>query len=188
MLGSLLAMKKNEVTSIEIKLSSNANEDFVRSEIKSIFNNSVTVKNRIQQNDGLYKMLNIENLFVYIFVSLIAAIAIFNITGTIIMIIIDKRNNIKTLVSLGLTLKEVRRIFFYNGLLMTSTGLLVGLFFGIAVIFFQQKFGFVSIAPNMPYPVKLEFINVVIVLVTILFLGGMASKIAATRVTKKLIA
>jgi len=186
--GALLAMKKNEVTSIEIKLSSNANEDFVRSEIKSIFNNSVTVKNRIQQNDGLYKMLNIENLFVYIFVSLIAAIAIFNITGTIIMIIIDKRNNIKTLVSLGLTLKEVRRIFFYNGLLMTSTGLLVGLFFGIAVIFFQQKFGFVSIAPNMPYPVKLEFINVVIVLVTILFLGGMASKIAATRVTKKLIA
>ena len=55
--GSLLALKKNEVTSIEIKLSSNANEDFVRSEIKSIFNNSVTVKNRIQQNDGLYKMI-----------------------------------------------------------------------------------------------------------------------------------
>jgi lipoprotein-releasing system permease protein len=103
------------------------------------------------------------------------------------MIIIDKRKNIKTLVSLGLTLKEVRRIFFYNGLLMTSTGLLVGLFFGIAIIFFQQKFGFVSIATNMPYPVKLEFINIVIVLVTILFLGGMASKIAATRVTKKLI-
>ena len=189
--GSLLALKPNEVSSIEIKIAlfECSDEHLVRSEIKSIFNNNCyCIKNRMQQNDGLYKMLNIENLFVYIFVSLIAAIAIFNITGTIIMIIIDKRNNIKTLVSLGLTLKEVRRIFFYNGLLMTSTGLLVGLFFGIAVIFFQQKFGFVSIAPNMPYPVKLEFINVVIVLVTILFLGGMASKIAATRVTKKLIA
>ena len=185
---SLLGMKPNEISSIEIKIAPGSDEHLVRSDIKSIFNNNIRIKNRMEQNDSLYKMLNIENLFVYIFVSLIAAIAIFNITGTIIMIIIDKRNNIKTLVSLGLTLKEVRTIFFYNGLLMTSTGLLVGLFFGIAVIFFQQKFGFVSIAPNMPYPVKLEFINVVIVLVTILFLGGMASKIAATRVTKKLIA
>ena len=67
---------------------------------------------------------------------------------------------------------------------MTSTGLLIGLFFGIIVVFFQQKFGFVPIAPNMPYPVKLEFINIVIVFITILFLGGIASKIAATRVTK----
>lgn len=184
---SLLGMKTNEITSIEVKIAPGSDEHLVRSDIKSIFNNNIRIKNRMEQNDSLYKMLNIENLFVYIFVSLIAAIAIFNITGTIIMIIIDKRNNIKTLVSLGLTLKEVRKIFFYNGLIMTSTGLFIGLFFGIIVIFFQQKFGFVPIAPNMPYPVKLEFMNVVIVLVTILFLGGMASKIAATRVTKKLI-
>ena len=60
---------------------------------------------------------------------------------------------------------------------MTSTGLFIGLFFGIIVIFFQQKFGFVPIAPNMPYPVKLEFMNVVIVLVTILFLGGWLSPV-----------
>ena len=185
---SLLGMKTNEITSIEVKIAPDSDEHLVRSDIKSIFNNNIRIKNRMEQNDSLYKMLNIENLFVYIFVSLIAAIAIFNITGTIIMIIIDKRNNIKTLVSLGLTLKEVRKIFFYNGLIMTSTGLFIGLFFGIIAIFFQQKFGFVPIAPNMPYPVKLEFMNVVIVLVTILFLGGMASKIAATRVTKKLIA
>ena len=185
---SLLGMKTNEITSIEVKIAPGSDEHLVRSDIKSIFNNNIRIKNRMEQNDSLYKMLNIENLFVYIFVSLIAAIAIFNITGTIIMIIIDKRNNIKTLVSLGLTLKEVRKIFFYNGLIMTSTGLFIGLFFGIIVIFFQQKFGFVPIAPNMPYPVKLEFMNVVIVLVTILFLGCMASKIAATRVTKKLIA
>ena len=185
---SLLGMKTNEITSIEVKIASGSDEHLVRSDIISIFNNNIRIKNRMEQNDSLYKMLNIENLFVYIFVSLIAAIAIFNITGTIIMIIIDKRNNIKTLVSLGLTLKEVRKIFFYNGLIMTSTGLFIGLFFGIIVIFFQQKFGFVPIAPNMPYPVKLEFMNVVIVLATILFLGGMASKIAATRVTKKLIA
>ena len=185
---SLLGMKPNEISSIEIKIAPGSDEHLVRSDIKSIFNNNIRIKNRMEQNDSLYKMLNIENLFVYIFVSLIAAIAIFNITGTIIMIIIEKRNNIKTLVSLGLTLKEVRKIFFYNGLIMTSTGLFIGLFFGIIVIFFQQKFGFVPIAPNMPYPVKLEFMNVEIVLVTILFLGGMASKIAATRVTKKLIA
>ena len=71
---------------------------------------------------------------------------------------------------------------------MTLIGLLIGLFLGITAVFLQQKIGFVPITPSMPYPVRLEFINVLIVFVTILVLGGIASKIAATRVTEKLIA
>lgn len=184
---SLLNLDTTKVSSIEIKLFPNADEKLVRSKIKAIFPNEIIIKNRIQQNDGLYKMLNIENLFVYIFVSLIAAIAIFNIAGTIIMTILEKRANIKTLSSLGLTIKEIRKIFFYKGLLMTLIGLLIGLFVGVTAVFLQQQFGFIPITPSLPYPVRFEFINVIIVFITILFLGGLASKIAATRVTEKLI-
>lgn len=184
---SLLNLDSTKVSSIELKVLPESDEKKLRQEIKALFKDEIIIKNRIQQNDGLYKMLNIENLFVYIFVSLIAAIAIFNIAGTIIMTILEKRGNIKTLSSLGLTIKEIRKIFFYKGLLMTLIGLLIGLLIGIVVVFLQQKIGFIPITPNMPYPVQLQFINVAIVFVTILFLGGIASKIAATRVTEKLI-
>lgn len=184
---SLLNLDSVKVTSIELKLVPNSDEKLIRQQLTAIIPDEVIVKNRIQQNDGLYKMLNVENLFVYIFVSLIAAIAIFNIAGTIIMTILEKRSNIKTLSSLGLTINEIRKIFFYKGVLMTLIGLLIGLFLGITAIFLQQKIGFVPITPSMPYPVRLELINVTIVFVTILFLGGIASKIAATRVTEKLI-
>jgi lipoprotein-releasing system permease protein len=71
--------------------------------------------------------------------------------------------------------------------LMTLIGLLIGLFLGIIAVFLQQKIGFIPITPSLPYPVRLELINVIIVFVTILVLGGFASKIAATRVSEKLI-
>ncbi|MFK5982820.1 MAG: FtsX-like permease family protein [Flavobacteriaceae bacterium] len=184
---SLLNLDKTKVTSIEFKLTPNSKEKSIRKEIEAILPEEVIIKNRVQQNDGLYKMLNIENLFVYIFVSLIAAIAIFNISGTIIMTILEKKGNIKTLSSLGLTVSEIRKIFFYKGILMTLIGLLIGLTIGIIAVLLQEIYGFVPITPTLPYPVRLEFINVLIVFVTILVLGGIASKIAATKVSEKLI-
>jgi len=184
---SLLNLDKNKVTSIEIKLLPNSDEKKIINKIKAILSEEVIIKNRVQQNDGLYKMLNIENLFVYIFVSLIAAIAIFNISGTIIMTILEKKGNIKTLSSLGLTVSEIRKIFFYKGILMTLIGLIIGLTIGILAVIIQEVYGFVPITPTLPYPVRLEFINVLIVFLTILVLGGIASKIAATKVSEKLI-
>jgi len=184
---SLLNIDSTSVTSIELKLAPNSSEEIIRTQLKEIFPKDIRIKNRIQQNDGLYKMLNIENLFVYIFVSLIAAIAIFNIAGTIIMTILEKQKNIKTMSSLGLTLKDIRKIFFLKGMLMTLIGLSIGLLIGIIAVLLQQRFGFVPITPTLAYPVRFEFINVAIVFATISVLGGIASKISATRVTKKLI-
>ena len=184
---SLLKLDATKVSALELKLIPNADSKNIRKQLKAAIPDEIIIKNRIQQNDGLYKMLNIENLFVYIFVSLIAAIAIFNIAGTIIMTILEKRRTIKTLSSLGLTIKEIRKIFFYKGVLMTLIGLLIGLLLGITIVFLQQKIGFIPITPSLPYPVKFELINVIIVFITILVLGGFASKIAATRVSEKLI-
>ena len=184
---SLLKLDTTKVSSLELKLIPNADSKNIRQQLKAVIADEIIIKNRIQQNDGLYKMLNIENLFVYIFVSLIAAIAIFNIAGTIIMTILEKKGTIITLSSFGLTIKEIRKIFFYKGVLMTLIGLLIGLFLGIIAVFLQQKIGFIPITPSLPYPVRLELFNVIIVFVTILVLGGFASKIAATRVSEKLI-
>ncbi|MEZ4778067.1 MAG: ABC transporter permease [Flavobacteriaceae bacterium] len=187
MAQNLLGLDSTRVSFLEFKLTPEVNETEVASALKAIFPEEIIVKNRFQQNDALYKMLNSENLFTYLFVSLIAAIAIFNLAGTIIMIILEKRRNIKTLFFLGLTIQEIRKVFFYNGLLMTLIGVLVGLFLGAMLVLLQLQFGFVPITPTLPYPVKFKLINLFIVFVTITFLGGIASKIASLRVTQGLL-
>ena len=80
-----------------------------RSALQSIFNNKVTIKNRLQLNDALYKMLNTEHVAVYLIFTLILIIALFNIIGSIIMMILDKKKNLKTLYNLGATVKELRQ-------------------------------------------------------------------------------
>ncbi len=185
----LLQLDSTKVSAIEFKINPQASEELIRSQLTELFKDEeVIIKNRIQQNDGLYKMLNVENLFVYIFVSLIAAIAIFNIAGTIIMTILEKQANIKTLSSLGLPLHSIRNIFFIKGLLMTFIGLLIGLGIGVIAVYLQLVYGFVPITPTLPYPVKLELVNLLIVFITILLLGGIASKISARKVTEDIIA
>jgi lipoprotein-releasing system permease protein len=185
---NLLRLDSTKVSSIEFKFKPGADEKAIREEVQKVITTPLIIKNRIQQNDALYKMLNAENLFVYVFVSLIAAIAIFNIAGTIIMMILEKKRNIKTLISLGLTIQEVRRIFFFEGFLMTLIGASVGLLLGVIIVLLQLQFGFIPITATLPYPVKFEFVNLLIVFGTIALLGGIASKIASRRITERLIA
>ena len=184
---NLLGLDSTKVSFLEFKLNPSAQEDKVKADISGIFPEEIIIKNRFQQNAALYKMLNSENLFTYLFVSLIAAIAIFNLAGTIIMIILEKRGNIKTLYFLGLTLKEIRKVFFYNGVLMTLIGVFIGLFLGSVLVLLQIQYGFVPITESLPYPVKFKLINLLIVFLTITLLGGLASKIASLRVSQRLL-
>jgi len=184
---NLLQMDSTLVSSIEIKFEPNVDEENVRQDISDIFGNNVLLKNRIQQNDALYKMLNTENIAVYLIFTLVLIIALFNVIGSIIMMILDKRKNIKTLYNLGATLKEIRMVFFLQGALMTTLGGLLGISLGVLIVYLQLEFEFVKITATLPYPVKLKVINIVIVLVTITVLGLIASKIASSRVGKKLV-
>jgi lipoprotein-releasing system permease protein len=184
---NLLSLDSTKISSIEMKLSPNASEENVRTQIEKIFPKGIQIKNRIQQNDALYKMLNTENIAVYLIFTLVLIIALFNVIGSIIMMILDKRKNIKTLYNMGASLPEIRRIFFLQGTLMTVLGGLFGIFLGVLAVLAQLKFEFVAITSTLPYPVKLNLINVVVVFVTISVLGIIASKIASNRVREKLL-
>lgn len=183
----LLSLDPSKVSALEIKLKEGANEESVSIALNKLFKNTTIVKTRAQQNDALYKMLNAENLVVYFIFTLILIIALFNVVGSIIMMILDKRSNVKTLYNMGATIKEIRQVFFYQGILMTLIGGAVGVFLGILIIAGQLQFGWVSIAEGLPYPVSLEFKNVILVLVTITILGIIASKISSSRVNEKLL-
>jgi len=184
---SLLSLDPTQISALELRLSPEADEDAIREAIYKLFDNDVIIKNRIQQNDALYKMLNTENIAVYLIFTLVLIIALFNVIGSIIMMILDKKSNMKTLFNLGATLKEIRRVFFLQGILMTTLGGLLGIFLGVIAVWGQLQFGYIQITTTLPYPVQLELINVIIVFLTITILGVIASKIAATRVTEKLL-
>ena len=180
----LLDYDDETLSAIDVYLEPSTNEDEVRAELQSIFKNQITIKNRIQLNDALYKMLNTEHIAVYLIFTLILIIALFNIIGSIIMMILDKKKNLKTLYNLGATVKELRRIFYYQGILMTVIGGGIGLVIGMIIIGLQQRFSLVMITPSLPYPVDLQLANIAVVLVTILTLGIIASRIASQRIAK----
>ena len=187
MARNLLNYTPQQVTGIEFRLVDGADRDLVKSEIQEILGDRVVIKNREQLNDALYKMLNTENLAVYLIFTLVLIIALFNVIGSIIMMILDKKKTLNTLFNLGATLKDIRRIFFLQGSLMTVVGGIIGLLIGLLVIVLQAKFALVMITSSLAYPVTLKFENFLIVFVTISVLGVMASKIASVRITKTLV-
>src|SRR5690606_1770182 len=152
----LLNYRKNQISAIELKLNTNADENAVTQQLLTIFGNKVIVKNRAQLNDALYKMLNTENLAVYLIFTLVIIIALFNVIGALIMMILDKKGSLHTLFNLGATTKVVKRIFFLQGSLMTILGGILGVIIGFVIVVLQKQFALVMITPSLPYPVTIR--------------------------------
>jgi lipoprotein-releasing system permease protein len=183
----LLGYQPNQISGFEIKLLPKANESEIVEAIQIILKDTVVLKNRAQLNESLYKMLNTENLVLYLIFSLVIAVTLFTLIGALIMIIIEKKSNLKTLFNLGADLHDLRKIFLYQGFLICFLGGFLGLVLGIILTLLQQKFGFIMINASMAYPVQFSFFNVLAVLGTITTLGFIASLIASSRVNKSLL-
>ncbi len=183
----LLEYKPNQVSGIEFKTKPNSDEDAIRTEIAKILNNKVEVKNRAELNATLYKMLNTENIAVYLIFTLVIIIALFNLIGALIMMVLDKKANLKTLYNLGTEVKDLRKIFLLQGTLLSVFGGIIGLVLGIIVVVIQQQFQLIMITESLAYPVVFSIQNVLIVFGTIVTLGFIASLIASSRVSKKLL-
>lgn len=183
----LLNYKENQISALELKLSPNANEGDIRAQIDSSFPNRFNIKNRAELNDALFKMLNTENLAIYLIFTLVIIIALFNVIGAIIMMILDKKKSLNTLFNLGTEPKTIRSIFFWQGSLMTMVSGVMGVILGVLIVFLQQSFELIMLTPELPYPSRLNVVNVLIVLATIFALGVFASQIASRRITKSLI-
>lgn len=182
-----LGLKEDEFSGIEIKLAPDANLSEVKEQVAAVFDEAVFVKDRIQLNDQLYKMLNTEYLAVYFIFTLVIIVALFNVIGSLIMAILDKRKDIKTLSNLGATNAQLKNIFFKQGVYMTLIGGGIGLALGLLLVVCQMQFGWFLITPSLPYPVKIEISNLLIVGATISVLGILASWVAAQRVEKVLV-
>ena len=180
----LLGYKSDQLSSVNFYFSPETQEAVAVEKIKSIIGDSFVFKNRVAQHDTLYKMLNTEQAAVYLIFTLVVAIALFNVVGALIMMILEKREDLKVLVGLGYLKSQVSKIFFYQGVMISGLGAVFGLLIGYCLIILQDSFSFFMITPSLAYPVSVSIKSFLVVFVTVMSLGATASFIASSQTTK----
>jgi len=178
----LLNIPVNEVTNLEFALADGVSEGKATQKINEVLGDQYIVKNKTQLNDGLYRMLNMENLVVYLIFVLVVIMALFTLVGAMIMIILEKQPNIKTLNQIGVPVRDLRKIFLFQGLIICLVGSVIGLALGAIVVSLQIAFGFISIREGLAYPVEFSWVNILLVFASIAVLGLLASLISSSRV------
>lgn len=181
----------NEVTSIEIRLATNADADFIQDEVQELSGDSFIVKNRFQQQELLYKIMKSEKWAIFVILSFILIIAVFNVVGSLSMLILDKRKDIAVLFSMGANEKLIKRIFLVEGLLISFSGAVIGLILGYLLCILQLEFGFIKLGADansfiIPYyPVKLYFADFVAVFTMVFFIGLVAAWFPVNQIANK---
>ena len=181
----------NEVTSIEIRLDPNVDSDFIQQEIQNLAGDSFVVKNRFQQQELLYKIMKTEKWAIFIILSFILIIAVFNVVGSLSMLILDKRKDIAVLFSMGANERLIKRIFLLEGLLISFSGAIIGLLLGYLLCVLQLKYGFIKLGPDegafiIPYyPVKLYFADFVAVFTLVFCIGLVAAWFPVKQIADK---
>ncbi len=178
-----------KISYIELNLKDKANTNRMQQQLQEKLGKSYVVKNRQQQNTSLYKLLNSEKWAIFLILTFVLIIAIFNIIGSLTMLVIDKRKDIAILTSLGAEKKLIHHVFFYEGMLISLIGCLIGMAVGFVFALIQQKFGFVTMGGTtmvQAYPVTLKPTDFLLVFITVISISVIASGISARLSVQKL--
>jgi len=179
-----------EVSALELKLKPKADVDEVQSNIEALLGENYVVKNKYQQHEVLFRVMKSEKWAIYMILTFILIVASFNIIGSLAMLIIDKKNDLTTLKSLGLDRERIRKIFLIEGWMISIGGALVGLLLGALVCLAQQYFGLIKLSSMGTFlvdnmPVKMQFADFVGIFVTVVIIGLVASWYPVKYFTKK---
>lgn len=167
----LLNLPKNSAYSIVIKLKDAANAESVKTELQNSLGNNVVIKTQKEENAAFWKMINTEKFFIYLIFALVIFITTFNLAGAIIILQLDKKEQSKSLISLGLPLKSLRMVYFYTGLLIVTFGIIAGLLLGTAISYLQIETGLFKASATLPFPVRIVSGNYLIVTAVAAFFG-----------------
>ncbi|MDB4015727.1 ABC transporter permease [Flavobacteriaceae bacterium] len=183
----LFQRKRNVYSSLELKVAPNLNRKQLEEQLRAILKTPIRMRSRTELNAALFKMLNTEQMAIYLIFTLVIIIALFNVVGALIMMILEKRPQLKVLYAIGVQPKEIRLIFFYLGGMISWVGGCLGILLGTTLVLLQRYFPFLYVpGTNFPYPVRLEFQNVAMVLMLLLVLGGLASGWATAQTGKRI--
>lgn len=190
----LFGRGNNEGTSIEIRLANGYSTDKAKKEIAAVLGDGFTIEDRYEQQKDIFKVMKIEKFISFIFLSFILLIACFNIIGSLSMLIIEKRQNMETLRSLGATDRMITDIFVLEGSIISAIGAVGGIAIGIIVCLLQQEFGLLTLGEAADgfivnsYPVKVEIADIATVFLTVLVVGLTAVWLPVRLLTRSFLA
>lgn len=184
---NLLELQPQQYSSLVLKTDPAVSQGELTEALTPLFDTPIKIVSRTEQNAALYKMLNIEHLAIYFIFSLVMLIALFNVVGALIMMILDKQRQMKILLSMGATPQKIHRVFFLLGVLICSIGGLVGLVLGSVLVLVQYHFPFIYVpGTNLSYPVLYQVENLLIVMTTLMVLGLLSTAWATRGLDKKI--
>jgi lipoprotein-releasing system permease protein len=182
----LFQRKKGVYSSLELKMTPSYNRSTVEDQLRNAIKIPLKISSRNELNAALFKMLNTEQMAIYLIFTLVIIIALFNVVGALIMMILEKKPQIKVLYALGVKPAEIQKIFYYLGGMIGWVGGGIGVLFGSFLVLLQTYSPFLYIpGTNFPYPVRLEFQNIVVVFSILFILGAIASRWSTVRLAKK---
>ena len=165
------------LSSLELRLKPGSDFDAVKRQIKELCGERFTVKDRYEQQDDTFKIMKIEKLIAYIFLTFILMVACFNIIGSLSMLIIDKKDDVATLRNLGASDRQIVRIFLFEGRMISAIGAVIGIVCGLLLCWAQQQFGLVGLGSSSgtfiisAYPVSVHPDDIILIFITVLVVG-----------------
>jgi lipoprotein-releasing system permease protein len=165
------------LSSLELRLKSGSNFDRVKEHIQQIAGEKYLVRDRYEQQDDTFRIMKVEKLIAYIFLTFILIIACFNIIGSLSMLIIEKRDDVGTLRNLGASRSQITRIFLFEGRMISAIGAAIGIALGLLLCWLQQQYGLVRLGTSEgsfivdAYPVSVHPMDIILIFVTVLAVG-----------------
>lgn len=181
------------LSDLEIRLKEGSNLNAVKAEMQKIAGTKYKVLDRFEQQEDTFKIMAIEKLMAYIFLTFILIVACFNIIGSLSMLIIDKKNDVVTLRNLGANDKQIMRVFLFEGRMIAVIGAVIGIGLGLLLCLLQQQYGFVRLGESEgsfivdAYPVSVHYTDVAIIFVTVIAVGWLAVWYPVRALSKRLL-
>lgn len=169
---------RNRVSALEIKIYPGFVADDIIGQIKEKLGESYLVQNRYEQEESFFKLMKVEKWLSYAIVGLMMLLIAFNLIGALWMIVLDKRKDIAILKSMGMQDQGIVRVFLFQGMLLSLLGMVTGVVLALAIYGLQKTVGIVTIPGNMSleaYPISIRFADFIIVALTVVFIGLLAS-------------
>ena len=185
---------KGRISSLELRLQENSNLKEVKKEIQAIVGSRYKVLDRFEQQADTFKIMQIEKIIAYFFLTFILVVACFNIIGSLSMLMIDKKNDVVTLRNIGASDKQITKIFLFEGRMISVIGALIGILLGLLLCWLQQTFGFVSLGQRSgdfvvnAYPVSVHYLDILLIFITVIVVGWMAVWYPVRYFSKRLLA
>ena len=181
-----------EVSAVNLRLNPDADIDAVKKEVQERLGADFRVQDRYEQQADTYRIMRVEKLISYLFLTFILVIACFNVIGSLSMLIIDKREDVVTLRNLGASDSQIVRIFLFEGRMISFFGAFVGVALGLFLCWLQQAFGLIRLGSSGSfvvdaYPVSVEAMDVLVVFVTVLLVGFLSVWYPVRYLSKRLL-